>query len=372
MVPLLLSVGGAGVLASLFALGFGFANNGFDLGNTLIIAGASGLGSSLVLIALAAVVRELRRLADALPARLAARGLPAEPADAPTAAIRTAAGQRVPYPPRPAPEAPAREPRVAEPRGAPEAYDEPEAERPRPNIFAAARGEPPLPIEPDMAPLAPARAAPPPMSPPPMMPPPVAPPPAAESPYEAKFGPADILARLGGRPKPEAPRDLPRPPAAGEMTGEPAPHYEPSEPPPRPEPTRSGRGGAFDSVWPTEKPPRSGEADAVARAPRPEPRPEPKFEPVAEPKYEPKFEPKRPRPEPPPLQSAVVGPPPPPSAPAPARAAEPRTASILKSGVIDGMAYTLYTDGSIEAQLPQGTVHFASIEELRLHLERNS
>ena len=47
------------------------------------------------------------------------------------------------------------------------------------------------------------------------------------------------------------------------------------------------------------------------------------------------------------------------------------TVSILKSGVVDGMAYTLYSDGSIEAQLPQGTVRFGSITELRNHLERN-
>jgi hypothetical protein len=121
-----------------------------------------------------------------------------------------------------------------------------------------------------------------------------------------------------------------------------------------------------------EKQARAPQADAAARAVKPEPRPEPKFEPMAEPKYEPKFEPRRPRPEPPPLQSAVVAPPPLPAAPVAAQPAETRTASILKSGVIDGMAYTLYTDGSIEAQLPQGTVHFNSIEELRLHLERNA
>jgi hypothetical protein len=46
--------------------------------------------------------------------------------------------------------------------------------------------------------------------------------------------------------------------------------------------------------------------------------------------------------------------------------------SILKSGVIDGMAYTLYTDGSIEAQLPSGVMRFASIDELREHLEKHS
>ncbi len=51
---------------------------------------------------------------------------------------------------------------------------------------------------------------------------------------------------------------------------------------------------------------------------------------------------------------------------------EVRPAAILKSGVVDGMAYTLYVDGSIEAQLPQGTVRFGSIAELRAHIENNS
>ena len=46
--------------------------------------------------------------------------------------------------------------------------------------------------------------------------------------------------------------------------------------------------------------------------------------------------------------------------------------TILKSGVVDGMAYTLYTDGSIEAKLPEGTVRFASVAELRAHIESNS
>jgi hypothetical protein len=46
--------------------------------------------------------------------------------------------------------------------------------------------------------------------------------------------------------------------------------------------------------------------------------------------------------------------------------------SVLKSGVVDGMAYTLYTDGSIEAELPEGVVRFGSIEELRNHLEKNA
>jgi hypothetical protein len=46
--------------------------------------------------------------------------------------------------------------------------------------------------------------------------------------------------------------------------------------------------------------------------------------------------------------------------------------SILKSGIIDGMAYTLYSDGSIEADMPQGTMRFASVIELRAYLEKSS
>lgn len=41
---------------------------------------------------------------------------------------------------------------------------------------------------------------------------------------------------------------------------------------------------------------------------------------------------------------------------------------VLKSGVIEGMAYTLYSDGSVDAEFPNGTLHFASISEWRAHL----
>jgi hypothetical protein len=49
-----------------------------------------------------------------------------------------------------------------------------------------------------------------------------------------------------------------------------------------------------------------------------------------------------------------------------------RPPAVLKSGVVDGMGYTLYVDGSIEAELPQGTLRFASINELRNHLSKKS
>ncbi len=46
--------------------------------------------------------------------------------------------------------------------------------------------------------------------------------------------------------------------------------------------------------------------------------------------------------------------------------------TVLKSGVVDGMAYSLYSDGSIEAQMPEGMMRFASIDELRSHLDHRS
>jgi hypothetical protein len=49
---------------------------------------------------------------------------------------------------------------------------------------------------------------------------------------------------------------------------------------------------------------------------------------------------------------------------------QPAPVTVLKSGAVDGMAYSLYSDGSIEAQMPEGMMRFASIDELRAHLEQ--
>ncbi|MBV9562673.1 MAG: DUF308 domain-containing protein [Bradyrhizobium sp.] len=46
--------------------------------------------------------------------------------------------------------------------------------------------------------------------------------------------------------------------------------------------------------------------------------------------------------------------------------------TVLKSGVVDGMAYSLYSDGSIEAQMPEGMMRFASLDELTAHIERRA
>jgi hypothetical protein len=54
----------------------------------------------------------------------------------------------------------------------------------------------------------------------------------------------------------------------------------------------------------------------------------------------------------------------------PVRTEDQPAVTVLKSGIVDGMAYSLYSDGSIEAQMPEGMMRFASIDELRAHLDQ--
>lgn len=52
-------------------------------------------------------------------------------------------------------------------------------------------------------------------------------------------------------------------------------------------------------------------------------------------------------------------------------AAQAVDVTVIKSGVVDGMAYTLYSDGSIEAQMAgEGMVRFASLDALRTYLDQ--
>jgi hypothetical protein len=55
--------------------------------------------------------------------------------------------------------------------------------------------------------------------------------------------------------------------------------------------------------------------------------------------------------------------------PSTARNEDPPGVTILRSGTVDGMAYSLFSDGSIEAEMPEGLMRFASIDELRTHLD---
>jgi hypothetical protein len=111
--------------------------------------------------------------------------------------------------------------------------------------------------------------------------------------------------------------------------------------PPQPSPAN------FDDAWPKPDRMRPPETSLQRRPPMP--------------------------PSPPRMPSAAAEPAPPPAPPAapPALApAEQPAVTVLKSGVVDGMAYSLYSDGSIEAQMPEGMMRFASIDELRSHLDQ--
>jgi hypothetical protein len=101
----------------------------------------------------------------------------------------------------------------------------------------------------------------------------------------------------------------------------PPPPVEPAEPPP----------ASFDDAWPKPERGRTSEIPPQRRSGRPQ------------------------APE-------VNG--------APTRNGEQPAVTVLKSGVVDGMAYSLYSDGSIEAQMPEGMMRFASIDELRAHLDQ--
>ena len=73
-----------------------------------------------------------------------------------------------------------------------------------------------------------------------------------------------------------------------------------------------------------------------------------------------------------PVAPTVVPPPAPAApkvaAPAPSAPANSAASTVYRSGVIDGMAYTLFMDGSIQAELPQGLVKFNTIDELQKYL----
>jgi hypothetical protein len=67
----------------------------------------------------------------------------------------------------------------------------------------------------------------------------------------------------------------------------------------------------------------------------------------------------------------IEEPPPTPAAKPPKAEAEPlfpaSKPTILKSGVIEGIPYTAYSDGSFEAEFTEGTRRFGSFKELRMH-----
>jgi hypothetical protein len=144
----------------------------------------------------------------------------------------------------------------------------------------------------------------------------------------------------------------------------------------------TGPGRSVPTPPPTSPPPETRFERRPEPAPAPSIRPQPAPARPSRNIFDPNWsrggggrsEPERPAPErtAPPHPEEPVSPPPEQVPASPSAPPQPMPVSILKSGVIDGMAYTLYTDGSIEAQLPSGVMRFASIDELREHLEKHT
>ncbi len=308
----LLVLGAAIAAAGIAMIGFGIPINEFSLGNTLIIAGTVAFVGGLVVVGLGAAVRQLRRIADLPNARPLTR-MPrsAEPLESLTSAALTrpaAPPPQMPFPPRPRNEGP-RDMRVPEPRlFATEFVDDSGPGQPRPPFPLSPRNG----QEPQM--VAEAEDV------------PLSPMTAPRSPLPAR--PVDLrpLRPLTESLRKTAP-EMPRPPLI-------------VRPADRPSPAAS-----FDKVWPADLRPAHEPQEAPARGTaRAEPAP----------------------------QTRPAGSNGDATHSEPIHPAEPRPVSILKSGVVDGMAYTLYTDGSIEAELAEGVVRFGSIEELRNHLEKSA
>jgi hypothetical protein len=299
-------------VVGIVTIGFGIPINEFNLGNTMIVAGTTAVAGGLIVIGLAAAVHQLTQIANALRPRAPARPVLQPPAAEPVSSSLVRPPVQAPAPmPVPA--------QVRPPMPAP----------PRSPVFAKPKVEERA-LEPEPE----------------------------ESASEGSFSAIERLRssvtradrRAGDSAEAE---DVPYPAAAPAQAAPAGPRTNGAAPAAgvgesaKKSPldflfrskSREQPPEAFDSLWPQRgqrRPDVPADAEESGR-------------PAAE------------APINRPLHSEATAAP-----------DDSRPPAILKSGVVDGMAYTLYADGSIEAQLPQGTVRFGSISELRSHIENNS
>ena len=324
MSVLLSVLGVLSVLAGVAAIAFGIPVKEFSFGNTLIESGTVAVVGGLIVLGLGAAIAQLHRIVEMLGARplsRAGRGL--EPFEVPAHLGHD--GERIPFPPirrsegksEPKPEVTADEarPQPAEPLVYPPTADDKAEMEPGLDLpLALHNPDVPLMAEEEAEGL------------------PLSPRDAAAAPPVPFLEPPKVPPRSFGPPSPEP------------LSFEPPP----LEPPWRAPPRRQDR-PSFDSMWPVQprtpapEPPSSPHQPVPSRAetiPRAGATRMPESQPEPEPEHE--------------------------------REPDVQPVAILKSGVVDGMGYTLYVDGSIEAELPDGTLRFASINELRTHLEKNA
>jgi hypothetical protein len=319
MSGLLYGVGAFAVVAGAVMIGFGIPVNEFSFGNTLIVCGVTAFVGGLIVIGLAVVVAQLQRIAEALASRAPIRS--SRPLDMfESAPVQPAASSRLPFPPKPRSNAGSREQHPEAPT------HDIAADKAPAGSFAPTLQNPdeaPVAVEDDVS-LSPRH--------------PMAAPMPAASDFEVEKTETRQEFRQEIR---QETHDAPKFDAG----------WRPLMPPAAPRQARTPETTYFDAMWPSAPDMAKAQdmkpAESDARL------------------YEPRFE------LPPRATAAAPAKRAEPEAPKPRPASEPRAVAILKSGVVDGMGYTLYVDGSIEAELPQGTLRFASINELRSHLEKN-
>ena len=312
MPAILYGIGAFALFAGLVMIGFGIPINEFSFGNTLISAGTTAVVGGLILFGLGIVAGQLRRVAEALVARQPAGLVQPNDAFENTDSSAAAPSQgRMAYPSRPRPEPYPAEPGAVSPASAGMPFDAKEAESLAPTLHNPDRET--AAIEDEIA----------------------------LSLHQSLAPAVQPGADLGGLGRQSA-----APAPGGGGSGMAAKSRDagwrsaaPSTPAPASPPARSFPNANFDAMWPAEAKLQKGPVAA---------------EPVADAKPGAPFR---------------EASPPPPKRTEPER---PRAVAILKSGIVDGMGYTLYVDGSIEAELPQGTLRFASINELRSHIAKNS
>jgi hypothetical protein len=318
MSVLLYVVGALAVIAGAATILFGIPVKEFSFGDTLIVSGTISLVGGVIVVGLAAAVSQLQRLAEMVGAR------PLSRSGRPVDVLEAARGSRAPFPPKPKSES-ARSPVSELPPFVPAPIEEPAIADEEPVAPSIRNPDLPLPAEEaeEDAPVSkPAAARP--------------------SPF-----------RFPERPKAPPPPQAEPPPRAA-PSFESLPQFRKPAPAPAEPRTEPAQPSYFDAMWKNE--PRTPSPVAAETEP---PRTRP-VEPFKWPEPESALSTKPAEPDPAPE----------PTEPAP-QAEEPlRAVAVLKSGVVDGMGYTLYVDGSIEAELPDGTLRFASINELRAHLEK--
>jgi hypothetical protein len=327
MSGLLIGVGAVALVAGAVMIGFGIPINEFSFGNTLIAAGTTAFVGGLIVIGLGLVLVQLQRIAEALASRTPIRSSrPVDMFDTGAEMRNSPPPARIPFPTRPKADLAARELHPMESDA--DRAAQPELPMGEPPVETAAPtlrnpDEPPVTVEDEVS-LSPQDSTGTNGS-------------AADQSDHDRAGRADRHDYRG--------RDDYAPPFGfpGSDTTEKRhspmldSDWQTPPPPPAIAPMRQPHTTYFDAMWPADSKPARNPASVEAKT---------------APKYEP-----APHDEDP--------------ADAPAPVEEPRTVAILKSGVVDGMGYTLYVDGSIEAELPDGTLRFASINELRSHLEKN-